>query len=453
MAKQQVKYLTTSEFVQKYGNSMFTSEGIRRGGEMDSQISRSHQLKAEEIDAIKQTNSKGFRILDIDPNQLSRSEYMCSYTQEQLLSIVGSDYAFEGGVFRYDNTGAATANSTTIPYWRTIAINVPGNFLKIEILPARSIDDQVVPADNSNPSSYVNVNSQPQNTNEPEIATHTAAKTPILLDFETITSNPHFVKNGDCFETYFTTIYLTVKQMNCRIRVIIGSNSKITSTYQKPVNLSLWDSGGFTRQETPHPVPFCFTDHEQNAASFTGVAVASSTIYWPVFLNYPAYRFNGMASGFFNNLGVGAVFITDFGGYSYAQYGGDFVSVVDCQLVIGEVDVNVNPTVPTTIIKTIASFSHTYRAVGAANGVGMSQSDQGNALSEPIRVTLKSGQALFIRQMPVYKSAIQDIYVKYHINGYIIGGLSQNGNLDCLSHRFTDHPFPFDNNTDGFPRF
>lgn len=449
MAKAPVKLLTTSEFIQRYGNSMFTSEGIRRGLEMDSQVSQAHKLKAEEIDAIKQTNSKGFRIIDIDPNQLNRSDYMCSYTQEQILAFIGNDYAFEGGAFRYDNSGASTAGSTTIPYWRTINIPIAGNFLKIEILPARTIDNFIVPFDPTNPVSYVNVNSDPQNTSVQEIAVLNAAKTNILLDFETITSNPHIVKNGDIFETYFTNLYITVKQMNCRIRIIIGSNSKISSIYQKPVNLSLWDNGGFTRQETPHSSPFCFTDHQQNAIDFTGAQVASSTVYFSLIRNSPV--FTGVASS--SNAGVVVLFITDFGGYSYAKYGGDFVSVCDCQLVICEYNQSIDPHTPTSVVKVVASFSHTYRAIGVANGVGMSQSDQGNAISEPIRIVLQSGQGLFVRQMPVYKTAIQDIFVKYHVNGYMVGGFAPTIPFGYAVHRFTDHPFPMDNASAGFPNF
>jgi len=446
MPKPQVKYLTTSDFIKKYGDAMFTSEGIRRGLKMESELPKAHELKAEEINAIRQTQSKGFRIIDIDPNQLDRFEYYCSYTEAVLNNLVGQDYAVEDGVRRFDNTGAATPGSTNDPYWRTVNIPISGNFLKIEYLPARPYDGGLSSTATFNSPDGIVTSTIPQNTNAPDEATFMASKRVMLLDFENITDRPIFVKPGDVYKTYFTNFYLTFKEMNCRIRVTIGSNSEIETSYESPKNLAMWDGGGFIRENVMHPVPFCMTEADL-IGSYGGIAVGISTLSYLLIGNQ--FGITPGSSSRNQNLGVSVMYLTGFTGIGYLQAGGDFIDLTNFELFLAGFDsatLNI-----TTLKKRLASFNTSNYSVGAANGVGLAQSDNGVNFNEPLRVTLQAGECLAVRLIPSYRNVAHNVFCKFQVTGYVVGGLDVLGTRFETPIRFKEHPYPLDNDLRYFP--
>lgn len=443
------KPLTIAQFVQKYGPNVFSSEGIRRGLQMEKDIPKMHQIAAEQIDAIKQTNSKGFRIIDIDPNQLTRSEYSCIYTQDILTNIIGQEIAFENGVYRFDNTGAATSGSTVNPYWRTVNIGIPGNFLKIEILPVRPHDAALVGSlvGGFNPD-YVKTNTEPQNTNQENFATQIASKRDILLDFETPTANPVIVRDGDCFESTFTQIFLTFKQFMPRIRITIGYNSKVISNNDQPQSLAMWDGYGLSKEKHYHPSPFCQTEADV-IGSYSGIACGAATVTSLLMGNWLAADVSNPTRNI--NLGVGVLYITGFSGLGYLQAGGDFINNTSFELFIADFDQSTLAI--TSLKKRIASFSVSMYSVGVANGVGMTTQSQGANIVEPIRVTLNGGECIALRLIPCFRNVAHNVFCKFEMTGYVMGGFSIMGaGRPSVNVRFKEHPFPFDNNFTEYPK-
>ena len=122
------------------GASFVTSpEAIRAQQNLSSNLENlsedDNKLNADKLEAIKQSNSKGFRVLDINPNLLSRADFFCKYQDDVLRQYVGNENVYETSTIKFDNVGSPTNNqSIQSPYWRSIEIPIQGNYLKIELL-------------------------------------------------------------------------------------------------------------------------------------------------------------------------------------------------------------------------------------------------------------------------------------------------------------------------------
>lgn len=449
MPKMPVRPLNIQQFQKQYNFNAFTSEALRRGQKMENDIEIAHKMRAEEIDAIKQLNSKGFRVFDIDPNQLTRTEYMCVYDQVQIQRFVGVENQYEGGVSRIDNTGSPTANSTVNSYWRTVQFDIPGNFLRIEFLPARIAESNgassfgLAGAINGNQT-----NITPQNTDVPTFVTSAAAKRVVLLDFENPSDAPFYVNDGDSFKTSFSKVLITLKQMNVKIRVIIGYNSEIRSEQQPPTNLYLWKGEGFTKNSSSTPSPYCITDADVTTTTYEGVAMGATTQSFALAMPDPVVGTQ------LQNVGVSVLYINSFTGMAYQKVTTDAIFQCQWELFIANVD-----TVGTVLsmVKRLAMFSQSHSMIGGANGVGFSTPNHGPNWNEPLRVCLKPGQALAIRLIPLYRSAAFTFYMKFEVSGYVMGRLSGSGLSGTATPFLTqtyyrEHPYPQDNDTSYFPR-
>lgn len=443
----QVKALTMAEMTAKYGFNDYSSEARARGMVMESSLPKQHELEADQIEAIKQTNSKGFKIIDIDPNQLDRPTFAPPYSQELFYRMFGYEFSYEGNMARVDNTGAVTPGQTSNAYWRTVELDIPGNFLKIEFLPSRMAEGFPLFAGDMEDTftatgGVTNINVQ-NNTWGSKSPNSTGSKRNVMLDFENPTETPILVRDGDCYQTYFSKVLITFKQMNVRIRITIGTNSQIRSNYEKPTNLSLWSGEGFTRANQIHPTPFSITDHQVNNSSYTGITVGGSIVETALFMV-------DRTQAFTNNVGVGVLMVTGFSGLIWRAVN-DFDGVYDFELMIGTV--NGVGTV-TGLDKRVAGFTCNFWRGSA--GFGSSQLSSALSFPEPIRVCLKSGQALILRIVPLFRSNTIDVNAKFECKGYCFGSLAGTGFGGdvvpfTLGAVFRDHPYPNDNDIRFYP--
>lgn len=286
IVSESVKKLFDSVLGEPLKANPFSLEGIResqgRSDELESFGSPTNEITSDVINSIAQSNAKGFRVLDINPNLLSRSDFYCVYQDTVLREYVGDDNMSEfNGLFglsaKYDNEGTPPSfQSIQSPYWRTVSIPVVGNFLKVEYLPVRQ---NIGTGFATPPNDTILLSTvEPQNTLEIVSgvlpgSSQIAGTGLILLDFENPSTTPLIVKNGDVFKTPFTQVFITFKQLSPKIRITIGYNSEIVESKNDPQSLSIWDGKSLTRNSLQSPKQFCIDT--KDSGSLIGFSIGA----------------------------------------------------------------------------------------------------------------------------------------------------------------------------------
>lgn len=412
------------------GRSGYTPELIRAGSGQslvpENLEEYDRQLDAEKLDAIKQSTSKGFRILDINPNNLPRSEFLCVYSDQILRDYIGNDNITETTTIKYDNEGSpVNMQQIQSPYWRTVSFPVVGNFLKIEYLPVRQ---NAGSGTSGNFTNNLPDTTAPQNTtsqingayiNAPNIA----GENMILLDFENPSNVPHVVKNGMIFRTYFNQIYVTFKQLSPLIRITIGVNSEIEESPTPNVqSLALWDGKSYTKNSLLPPKPFCITDKDMFPFSTARgvrleVLAPGQVLPVEVISNAGPPPASGIAAGLalFWITGFSAQLNMDAG----VTAGGQFLTA-DIELMV--VDVSNYPTLQ--LLERVACINCSI--LTQTSGIDCTSTVFN--VAEPIRISLKQFESLYCRFMVLSSSgSAYPVYGKVQINGYCHGGLISAG--------------------------
>lgn len=378
----------------------------------------SHELEAEKINAIKQKTSKGYRILDINPNLLDRSDYFCVYDDFVLRDLFGNENLNESVSTKYDNEGSPVPGQPTqVPYFRTLQVPVEGTWLKVEFLPCRK---NFARNSDFNLETVLTPTVEPQNTLEQNNTFDDVAPLSgediILLEFENPQGKPHVVRNGDVFRTYFTNLILTVKQNSPRIRVTVGFNSEIESTETRPETLHIWKGHGIARESFLTPRPFLISDREANSTSTKGVAIAktagSQTNH--VLVTNINGSFPGLGGTFPLGLHIG--WITGFRGIFYSEsFGVGDLYGLDADLMIAKVDPNLGTV--TSVLEKVCSLPFISQWTA-----GDSTVKENTYVGEPIRYQLRTGEALILRTSIIYgKVGAPDLWLKFSVNGYAFG--------------------------------
>jgi len=287
--------------------------------EMQKRRVSDHELKAEELNAIKQSQSKGFTIYDIDPKYfdsayVSRTasvfppgsqspENPLGIPQEFIIEHLGTQLSQNvfGPVFFEDYV----VNSLT-PYLRTIEIDIVGNSLVFERIasPANAIVMGQASAQNL-ANTLASTGSQLFTGAALYQEADDFLDNVIFISFEDPNTKPFLVKHGDRFETYYTKIFITCKVGTPKFRIVSGLNSQYLPGAKGTDQLHLSYGGKNNILDTlNHSLyPFCVNqrDFVPNAQSVIVLAVpANGRIHMPFII--------GPASGNLN--GVGVVWIT-----------------------------------------------------------------------------------------------------------------------------------------------
>lgn len=360
-----VKKLFDSVLGEPLRANPFSLESIRESqgisDELENFGSPTNEITSDVINSIAQSNSKGFRVLDINPNLLSRADFYCVYQDTILREYVGDDNLaqfnnFFGFSAKYDNEGdfgvcskpefnteiscvgaggvwtPGPLQSIQNPYWRTVSIPIVGNFLKIEYLPVRQNvgGGYVVPPNDTSVESTVD----PQNTLEFTSgvfpgSSQIAGTGLVLIDFENPSANPLIAKNGDVFKTPFTQVFITFKQLSPRIRITIGYNSEIVESKNDPQSLSIWDGKSLTRNSLQAPKQFCIDSRDNGSLPGYALQTTAAGGFFTVEL------VRGFLPGLSVPNGLGVLWIDDFK-FMISNNGGNTYRTWDFELMIAE---------------------------------------------------------------------------------------------------------------------
>lgn len=465
--------LWNSLFTDARENTPLTLEAqqeISTGGDfsrLGNYEATAHKLKAEEIDAIRQTQSKGFWVVDIDPNALPKNSFGCVYDDQTIGRMLGSPMNGYGFPVRVDSTAAAQTAGSNTPYWRTVTVEKPGNWVKIEFLPARA-SRTLEPENIVNPVS-VPFSGDIQNT---DVLTNTdqytdsiavqAGQRTVLVDFETPSATPHIARHGTIFKTYFSNLLISFSQLNVRIRITIGFNSEIHDHNHKEETLHLFGGQGLTTDSPIHPVPFCINDYDVVGSGYAGTSNngvqwpngISSPVYLPLIFTPRKYRPVTLAPGNIPN-GIGIVYITNIR-VSMTALDVPNPIFADIDLVQMKLD---NALQPLYLIKRFASIHGHFPPKDPAANLNWQVFTGEQSFQTPIRVSLRPNEALVLRIIGPNLGGAPNGYVKFSVNGWSFGDLSGKPatfGFNCIpyetEYQFKEHPFPQDLDTGGFPR-
>jgi len=235
-----------------------------------------YERSYDEIQAIQQKQSKGFRTFDINPYSITIDEFPCVIQNR----VLGELFGFEDGYVT--PLGPYPTDTNSAPFWRTIPIEANGTFVKIEYLPTRVnsafdvrplvpsvgpwIEPQNLgPAIPNPPTAYSNLNTFPQG--------YVSLSGQVIMQFESPDSAPLIVKHGDTFKGPFNTIYLTFKQWSPRIRITVGYNTETASLDERMLMTRPAFSGGRGLLNNPsyHHVPFSIASGDFSGAGDTSL--------------------------------------------------------------------------------------------------------------------------------------------------------------------------------------
>ena len=176
------------------------------------------ELEARKLDAIRQRSSRGFTIIDINPGLLSEQDAPLNLPYE---------FLFDGTNYIPDQSDSIIKN------FRTISLDVAGNFVKVEYIYENNSNA------NSGPYArrpYANIKYQQALKNGSELDLSTGylnyyfdnfARNKVYLGFGDSTQKPHLItKSGTYFKTYFNTLALSFNVGAPKMRITIGFNSE-----------------------------------------------------------------------------------------------------------------------------------------------------------------------------------------------------------------------------------
>ena len=409
----------------------------------------SHTLDTDAINSIRQTQSRGFKVIDIDPNLLDKSEFFCVYGDDILSRLLGTDIQPSSS----QQVDSIVNGNSPRQYWRSIQFDESGTYLKIEFMPARRSG-----IGSPNPSSLCNnpTNDIPQNTNDQfngdqySYSPYIAGTRGILVDFEAPTQAPHFTNDEIEFHTTFSGFILSFRQLSVPIRITIGYNSKVSSKNEKEKSLHLFGGEGLVRKSLIHPTAFCLTDKDVNRSVYSGVPLTTYTST----LRYDNLLMNSdLAGGLVEyNWGVSIFYITGFTARIWESWLSTPTQLSNYDIELVQMKMN-SIFVPTTVIKRIASINCNSNILIP---VGYQSNELASAsIKEPVRVSLRSMECLALRCVPIVSTSIgvTNRFLKFQVSGYSFGLFdSESGTPYNMTYRFTEHPFPQDLATYNFPR-
>lgn len=367
----------------------------------------SHTMSPETVDSIRATQSRGLKVIDLDPNLLDKFDFAVQYDDSILANLVGE------GTSSTNTDGSGPAASVK-PYWRTFQFDCPGTWVKIETLPVRIESGRGLST-----TSYENpVNLSPQNTSSttnPSVIAE-ASRRVILLDFEAPTAAPHLVRPGQIFRTDFSSVLITVKQLNVRLRITIGTNSEIEANHEPQHSLSLFGGRGITTDYQLAPIPFSMGHRDVVSSQALGVPLV------PGILNSSLTNLlysPDVSIPLGTPIGASVFFLTGFWTRAFVRQSVAAEGLYSVELFL--MNYNLVTLAPTTQIKRICSLDLVaYQNVQGTDQVNLQ-------LAEPIRVMIPPMTCVALKISEIIDNGSPDIvYFRFGLDGYVLGGFSAN---------------------------
>lgn len=232
----------------------------------------SRGLSYDQFVALAQKRDRGLQIFDVNPSQLTASNFQSQVPLSTIYDKIG--YTGDG-----DGSGYGGSFDTDTA-WRTVAIPLPGNFLKFEYLQSQlNVPD----------SSVLNAFFKEPNYDFTFGASTKRAVIPskiVFIQFDDPNGPLHVLKNGDVFKTAYNAIFITTKTINSRFSIVIGRDSEIISSPERHMLADMAMGPGYGLWEAPHRhcVPFCIAQKDQTPSGVVTPLAGSltKTLFTPV---------------------------------------------------------------------------------------------------------------------------------------------------------------------------
>lgn len=401
------------------------------------------QLEAERLNAIRQRQSRGFTIFDINPGLATSQNYPVTLPYE---------FLFDGTNFIPADDDSLTKN------FRSIPIDIAGNFVKVEFIYENNSQANAFNGVNTRPAAKIKYEQAYKNftiingipyPNPADLVTNYAsydfdnfARNKVFIGFNDTISKPHLVtRSGDSFSTYFSSLIIHFNVGCPKIRVTIGFNSeKHDGPTDAPINaqLHLLGSGRLFKDFDSPLVPFNITSGDNTTpydvrgiAYFAAVATQVSS---RILIGNPTQITNLGTS----DLGYSVLFITAL----------QFSALRNAAINLGVTfNLRVAPAVAPSNPNSIRVFSAN---LSLFNGAANETQEFNQSFQNPIRVIIPSGCVLWLDTY-YYGSAPGLFSTKYSISGYSLGMLRKTpdgggGYISLTSKFITDSTFLTDFN-------
>lgn len=233
-----------------------------------------YEQSYDRILSIQQKGSKGFRTIDVDPFVVDNIQFPCALSS----GVLGNLFGFENGWARL----AFGVDTDVSPFWRTIELTANATWVRFEVLPPR-INTPIGEVYNTSfPGQSFGPTFVDPGTGFDSIANNIPGSTSIGLDlvlnFDDVQSSPIVVRDGDCLEIPFNTVFITFKQWSPRFRVTFGYNTKAVKADQKVVATrpAFFGGDGLLNGSKYHYVPFSINSGDLNGTYVNTLATQES---------------------------------------------------------------------------------------------------------------------------------------------------------------------------------
>lgn len=221
----------------------------------------------EQILAIQQKGSKGFRTFDIDPFLITQTDYPCQIAN----SVLGNLFGFQDGMRQF----AAGVDTDVAPFFRTVEIVANATWVRFEMLPPRLNDKfrgnvgafptgPVIEGQSWGPV-FPDTGTGRTTIDANEVGAYSVNQN-IVVQFESPDSSPLIVKHGDTFKVPFNVMFVTFKQWTHRFRIVVGYNTEAESFDNRllATRPAFHGVGGFLNASEVHFTPFSITSGDLN---------------------------------------------------------------------------------------------------------------------------------------------------------------------------------------------
>lgn len=379
-----------------------------------------YQLEADKLNAIQQRSSKGFQILDINPGLLNDLDNPLTLPYE---------FIFDGTNFIPDQ------NANFVKNFRSVNIPIAGTFLKIEFIyenntganlsyspvSASPVPNRLVPkAAIKYQQAFATLSGEVDLVSfQDYYSFDNFARNKVYVDFGPSTGKPHIVPtSGRIFKTYFNEVNITLNIGAPKVRITIGFNSEVfESPSVSPINARLGLTGGARILADSDTVLAPMSVNDTNVLSLfsgspRGIFIASSAggaiqlLTFPLISNY-GYLMDGV---------------------TVSSYG---YSVLWISRITFKVDIT-----PIPAPAVLTDFFRFNLYIQSINNplVGALRQDRivhsakvsivgdvySAEFSEPIRVVIPAGSALFLG-LQYGSTAASTFALSFSIDGYSLG--------------------------------
>lgn len=369
-------------------------------------------LEAEKLNAIRQKQSRGFTIIDINPGLLTEQEAVCNLPYE---------FLFDGTGFMPNQTGSVAKN------FRTVPLDISGNFLKIEYIYENNQRSNILSGSVLPPKTNIKYVESLETvdgefdlkTGQTESSFDQFARNKIFVGFGDNIQKPHIVtRSGDYFNTYFNSLSLTFNIGCPKIRITIGFNSEKhdgPNVAAVNSNLEMTGAGRMFSDLDSVMTPFCLTEYDNGTSGKYYLTQSIGTTLVQPLIQNTGYNYNSSTDYNQRSLGYSLIYINRI--RFHAQKGSDAIPTymrVNIYLSNFLIPPIIGPAIQT---KRVHSFTLFLSDRGPNLDYGVYQLEMKNA----IRVIIPNGNLLLMETAITGGAGV--VGYDFSIDGYAYGEL------------------------------